>query len=964
MRIFLPGAPLRIGLLLVLAFVAGSVRLRASSPDQALAPLVTITDANAIMGFETPVAWTPKGDSASGTSAAATTTRTQGRFAYAVMNPSNLTTALTSAPVASTATALAGIGDPGAALQVDLMLPTQLGNTSNLGSMQLFISSRSRKLNNVLVGSVSFKNRRLGIYLTLKFPITDDVRSALAGASFDDLMFQFVVISPGRVTGTYLFDNLRVHSAPLVTADKNTRPPAGYGGSVDLIAIGSTPDATTFDAGIVQVPDDFHLKLGHAGAATVRLELGFDGVPSITCSYLPNADGKSFGQPSCNGGAQAGDLVGASWARLAILGGDSSQKIRAQLAKNPVGDLAGPGIIPPLPTFWGDFDGCTPTLVANQLHPPFGPPSSSCTAQTAQASQIVTDYFNKVNNSNAAPNWIVTPTPEFARRHGDGSPHDIPTGPPPPNDPDFHKDGHVNEGSDWDAYWRLDGSLDAESSDPNSAAPFHNTTHFDATLSGHVVLWGKDVNVASIDVTVESDTGGVTSSGFDQPSVTGCVHKYVFGLQYPESTDCGVPNVGFNVNFGATAETDTGDVQIWIFVVELGATAKVGVDITGGISPVGLDLQVAPQATMGVHASGSVGISGIASGGVDVRSDNLLSVAAPMSALAGWFLTTNPEQCVAKLGFSGAGSADISGGGGDIDLVATFGDCPFCKDVSWKILSWGSIDAYSKPLFGPFTASQTLFPLPISLCTATLAANIQSPVSGTSVPGGSLFPLTLKGSASRPGTPSTGDPSSGVTGIVPDSGLGTIDCKNFAWRVTGGRTDPISGKGCTVKAIFDEPAPATIGQATIDLHVERTVTDQSTRPITETGDATSVMITVLPPTPGPHITKPAQDACDLASCARIATIDTSGVTSIEFAGVVVGAPGPTTTTWTATNVNGGAPIPISGSTQGCTVCTATTAIWTGFPTSGTFTITMTTIDATTHQLFGTDTITLILVQVH
>src|SRR5439155_10843601 len=111
-----------------------------------------------------------------------------------------------------------------------------------------------------------------------------------------------------------------------------------------------------------------------------------------TCTYMADtsdASGKSYKLMSCTGGFQPGDLVGASWARLAIVVGDSTMKLRAQLAKNPVGDLVGGGVIPAMPTFWGGFDGCVPVAVPNGAFPPVAAaPSASCAAQTAEANAI------------------------------------------------------------------------------------------------------------------------------------------------------------------------------------------------------------------------------------------------------------------------------------------------------------------------------------------------------------------------------------------------------------------------------------------------------------------------------------------------------------------------------------------------------------------------------------------------
>src|SRR5262249_13959773 len=157
------------------------------------------------------------------------------------------------------------------------------------------------------------------------------VRAALGGATYNDLTFQFMVNSPGTITGAYLVDKLRVHSTPLVAAGVNTPTPSGYGGSVDLVVTGGAPRSETIGVGPVQGPASFALKLGTAGNTTVALALGFGGAPAFTCTYGPDTgdrSGKTYRWWSCTGGVQPGDLVPADSAQLNIIGGDSTQKIR------------------------------------------------------------------------------------------------------------------------------------------------------------------------------------------------------------------------------------------------------------------------------------------------------------------------------------------------------------------------------------------------------------------------------------------------------------------------------------------------------------------------------------------------------------------------------------------------------------------------------------------------------------
>jgi hypothetical protein len=862
-------------------------------------------DSNTVMGFETPAGWIISGNASTDTTASPTTTRTQGNFALALGNPADLTK-LTSLPVASIASALAGVGDAGALFEVDVMLPIQQGNPVNRGSLELFISCPSRQLNNVHVGRVDFTGFRLGIYTTMKFPIPDRVRSALGGVSFNDLTFLFMLSSPGTGAGTYLFDNLRVHSVALVTANAGTRPPPGFGGSVDLVAIGNTPAAQLFDAGPVQVPDSFHLKLGTAGTTTVQLDIGYDGTPAFTCMYGADSSdpsGKSYILISCTGGMQAGDLVGASWARLTIVGGDPSMKIRAQLAKNPVGDLVGGGIIPPMPTFWGDSDGCIPAPVAGKIVTV----SASCASQAAEASRIVTNYFNKVSSSNSPPNWIVTPVPEFARRHGNGSPHDNLTGPPPPpNDPPFDQEGHMNPGGTFDAYYRLSGDLGTNTTPDN-----HNTTHLEANFSGHAVLYGEDVNILSLNSTIDTDTGQATPTGFVAPKSTGSLHMFLFGVELPGGGSADA-TTGFNFSFGDTQEFDLPPVEIWVFSITFGAAASVRVDATGTLSPTAFNVILTPNASMGAHVRGSVG-SFFASGGVDIRVD-LLSVKTPIAAGASWFVDTSPSKCSSTLNFSLDGLAEIDSGGGEIDLVATFGFCPFCYDDSWTLFKWPPLLSETIRLFHNELSGQ-LSRLPIFLCQVPLNVTINSPAS--TAPSG--VPIGL-----------------GATVKSPNSSA-TINCTNasFAWSVSS--PDVVTGQGCNQFVTFNSS-----GSRTLSLVVTYNAVDSFGRTISETGSA-SESVTVTPLPPGSYIvqTNPAPAGNPQAPFnGQFLSVFLPGFPgTIQLGGQVIGSSG-TTTTWTAKNNS-------TGTTT--TIGTGLSVNW-NVTAPDTYTITMNTSDGSTASM--------------
>jgi len=184
----------------------------------------------------------------------------------------------------------------------------------------------------------------------------------LNGATYGDLVFEFDVSSPGKMTGTYMLDNLRIHSVPLIQSPNGVPPPPGYGGSVNLNVLGSAPVTQTYDLSPTQIPCEFHITKT-IDKPSVSLMLGLDGTPTATCTYGPDPSdpsGKSWILSACTGGFTAGDLVNADWLSLAIVGGAPADEIRAQIALNPLGSLTGAGLLPPMPIFWGDYDTCNP----------------------------------------------------------------------------------------------------------------------------------------------------------------------------------------------------------------------------------------------------------------------------------------------------------------------------------------------------------------------------------------------------------------------------------------------------------------------------------------------------------------------------------------------------------------------------------------------------------------------------
>lgn len=871
---------------------------------QVTPPPPTATPVDPIMGFETATSWFVASTSPA-TRVALTAVRTQGSFALALSFPASQTT-LTSQAVGSTTTALAGVGDVGAIFELDVLPGVALPSGTTL---TLSVISASLKLSNVEVRQVTIDGLHPGIYNTLQFPIPDSLRTTLGGATFQDLTLRLVLKFPsnapapdGPLAGPLgnaliLFDNLRVHSVPLVTSTKTSKPPAGYGGTVDLVADGATQVSQSFPAAVVQVPDSFHLTQGTAGSTSVTLGLGSEnGTAAFTCTYDPDTTdttGQSYALKSCTNGIEAGDLVGASFAQLTIVGGTSLMEVRAQLAKNPVGDFAGRGVIPPMPTFWGDIAGCV-----NTPAPPLAAAiqSTSCAKQVAQINQIVTNYFDKVNAANVSPNYIVTGVPEVAQRHGDGSPHsainaphiDPSTGSGQSGQVDlpFDQSGHMNPGGTFDAYWELKGDLNASSTpDANNPSGSDSTMNFNANLSGHVVVFGFDQNVASVQASAQSTSGSSSnaSGSYEVDLLGNTVASGNFDV-----------NTGFNIPlFSQSSELNLPPIQVWIFSVTVGATGSVGVTASGSLAATGFNVSLTPQATIGVHLEGGVSI-GIASGGVDVTVD-LLDIQAPITAQAGFSADTTPQNCDLAMQSALSAEVTISSGGGEVDLEATFGVCPFCYTASHGLFSWPPLVSTTHTLFNLPLTPVFYIPLPTSLCTRPLGVTILQPTGAGPVLDN--LPLALLAS---------------VSGF--DGNATNATCK---WTGFAGNDQQPNPQGCSASAKFIKP-----GQRTLTVTATDVIPSTYGRTISETGSATITLnvtdpagVYILTTSPAPEfpcVSTPDSVSPPLGCTPQPQTLNGTNITLQESSfPAIIGITGEvtlqipnTTTTFTATDSSG------------------------------------------------------------
>ena len=856
---------------------------------------VVILTPNMIMGFEYLGTWSVSTNTmVPGFGVQPTTIRTQGYEAYQVNGAPPLFK-LVSRPVASTATALAGIGKSGALLQLDVLAPSkpEVSTKENSGSCEAgntgwiegFVSSKSLGLENVSLGKVSLSKYRACIYNTIGFTVPESVSSAIGTKEFNDLVFEFDVSSPSGIEGAYLFDNLRVHSVELVQTPKGIAPPAGYGGSVDLTVSGNKPVKQTFTLDPIQIPAGLHLKKGVAGTTTLQLEGGVDSNTAFTCTYIPDTSdksGQSYKLSSCTGAYVAGDLVNSNWVSLLIQGGLASQQVYAQLVLSPLGDLTGSGLLPAMPTFWGNADTCSPSPVAGKVVTS----STSCASQTKQANQIVTDYFNQVNGTHPSPNWIVAPVPDSAIRHADGTPTSQSAQKPEsdekpaivPDDTEsdliFDTGGDLNPGGSFDAYWKLSGDLDPSV----VSGTDENLTHFDAAFTAHGVLFGDDIDLVDAKLTADTNSGETTPTS-QQASSSGTLGFYVLGEEIPSGGLTFKPSKGFSIDPSWSQEYDLPPIQIWIFDITLGALVDADLKASGSAALSGADLSVVPSASLGAHISGGINI-GIAEGNVDAKV-NLITLSTPVTAQAKWVLNDDPAICAATLNGSLNGDLEVSSGGGQVDLDATFGYCPFCYTDSWTLFKWGALASKSWNLFSD-TLNTQLFGLPGSMCKYSIQASIVSPTAGSSLSSG--LPITLTGSA----TPS--ETSLPLT-------------TTYKWTFTKGANastvtvNPAGANSANPTVTFGQPTSGNSSTWTINMTATSTVRSAGGAVITETASAAPVTITVKALAPGDYISVSSQYNGPAQVSNGVWNVG-NAPGAITFSGIVDGDTSTPTTTFT------------------------------------------------------------------
>jgi hypothetical protein len=446
------------------------------------------------------------------------------------------------------------------------------------------------------------------------------------------------------------------------------------------------------------------------------------------------------------------------------------------------------------------------------------------------------------------------------------------------------------------------------------------------------------MDVVDAKITADTDSGETTPT-YKPATSTGTLGFYVFGEEIPSGGITISPSTGFSVDPSWNQEYDLPPIQIWIFDITLGATVDADLKAQGSAALSGADLSVTPTASIGGHISGGINL-GIAEGNVDAKV-NLVTLSVPTTAQAKWVLNTSPAICAATLNGSLESNLNLSSGGGQVNLDATFGFCPFCYTDSYTLFKWGPLASDSWNLFND-TIDTQLFGLPASLCQYPITVSIVSPLSGAGL--SSTLPITLTGSA-KPN----------------DSTLAYTS--TYKWTFTKGAnasTVTVSSAGANSAnptVTFGPPTSGKTSTWTINLTATTTVRSASGTVITETASATPVTVTVTNLANGVYISQVSSSNNGVAvPDPTTGALNVGNVPgTITVSGIVAGGTGTLNTTFTVAPCNDDtASCTSPGSATTLTTTGASTATpsasWNGFE-GGYYKFTMATTSGA--STFGT-----------
>jgi hypothetical protein len=654
-----------------------------------------------VLGFEATNAWTLQSGNK-----ALSSDRTQGANALALSGLSNFVH-LFSGQVSSEA--LPGLG-VGSQFSLDVKLPTQQASQYWHGAIQLYVSVPSKQLHDVYLGQVEFTPLAKGKYVTLNFALPESAASVLQGATYSDLTFRVTVNVPNASPGTYRLDNLRLRGA-FPTGGVET---VQAGESVTLKAWkgnGSEPsqvDDLTFDPAIVQIPARFHVLEGNAGTGTLHFEYAAPGGSLVRCTYGGEAatSGAYYKLTSCANGLLAGDLTAASRLKLTVVSGNGQgqrTKVRAQIAKNPLGDQL--GSIAPIPTYFGSTPAETATIMTNYIDAQKAWPNSGGAKLIRVATPELVTGPQVVNNGEP-------PAPL----------------PPGVTDPPFHQEGRITGTDLFDAKWSVDGALLIEMADPNVRT---TSLRSDAEVRGLLLgLWDESLaNVSAYAAsTVTRNPDGTTTES----------HEYEFCAEYLGQNEACVEDGG-SQDFPIELASVDHDIHLftqlyWLFMVSADLTLEAGATVDLGFVPNGLSLGLTPYVRAGLTVDGSVGLAGFLGGGLSGDID-LIDLQLPATLSATAVEDRAPRVCAVNPSMAFSMNAVLGAGGGQVNWFVQGGlTCGFWDNLCWreegKLFDWPGLEAVFPIVTETPVGEVPDIPLDPGLCPTGISLYVSDPFAG------------------------------------------------------------------------------------------------------------------------------------------------------------------------------------------------------------------------------------------
>jgi len=637
-----------------------------------------------------------------------TTTRTKGVSALALTKPSG-TVRIESAKLASTTPELMKI-ERGAYAALDFMVPTEQVSPFWTGSVQMYVSVPSRSLYNAYLGQAELTGTRTAVYATLRFKFPDATADAIKGATFSDLTFGIAVNVPTNSPGVYRLDNLRIKGKkPPAPTDETQITP---GQSILLVASkayappASTPAQQTFTQGIIQIPASFHAVTGAVGTGSATFEYALGTGANVLCQYAADAStGHDYKFASCAGGARAGDLVPATFVRLTLVNGDSAAgttKVRAQIALNPVDDdiLGG---LPPLPTYFGT---------------------------TAAEVAAALDTFVQAQRNWQSPGFVRLhlPTPAVPVQDEiilNGSA--LPPTRSSNTDPPFGIRNRLTGTDLADAGWHANGSIDAPVDDQGN-----RNTSFDLDVAAEVYLLGARTDIISL--TGHAETHTPPPSNGTIPPTAASAHFCSGYLGVSQSCQDFNGQVGFDKELaGYNPHITLASITYWIFTVRASVDLSFQAKLTGGFTPNGVGVAIAPSASISATLRGGLSVGGFLGAGLFVTA-KLLGLDVPITASVSTIVDLTPGSCSVKINETLDAKATVTSGDGAIGYYVEGGICCGCfVELCWRdegdIYTWTGYSKTFDILPASDLANQTI-PLATSVCP---------PI--TSAPGGIDYPF-------------------------------------------------------------------------------------------------------------------------------------------------------------------------------------------------------------------------------